>query len=137
MYARGSGTVRFGLSVGFATAVAVPATWARLSTSRAASAATNVSGMIAPAGSVVYFILQQTEEGSAPTSAIPTAGAATARGEDEPLIVVPENCTQYTIDHDDGELTGSVTPGSTFDLSVSQFPALNGKYVQRLRFTPG
>lgn len=137
MYVRGSGTVRFGLSVGFATAVTVPAAWTRLFTSRAASASTNTSGMIVPAGSVVYFILQQLGEGSAPTSVIPTAGTAVARGEDEPRIIVPTNCTQYIIDHDGGEMTGSVAPGSTFDLSVSQFPALNGKYVQRLRFTPG
>lgn len=142
IWARGSGNYSVGLDAGvdsgnIPTGALTSSYVRRNGTAGSLPTVTGAALRVAAnAGADVYFILWQLEEASAVGSVIVTSGSQATRGEDEPRLTVPANCNAYIIDYEGGQLTGSVTPSSTFDFSASALSTLGGKYITRVRLTP-
>lgn len=74
------------------------------------------------------------QAGSAAATPIVNTTTAQTRGEDEPRLTIPAGASRYIIDLEGGsQLTGSVTPGDTWDFSPSAIPGVSLKYVSRVR----
>lgn len=87
VYWRGTGTGRQGNTANFGASEPLPATYTRSVKTQAVDTANRQMGVSAGPGSVVYFILNQFEEGSFATSPIPINGAAATRAADNVSLV--------------------------------------------------
>lgn len=108
--------------------------YARTSGSVTADVNTREMGVRIPAGAVAHFVLMQIEEGASASSPISTSGTATTRGADVASVVVPGNVSTWSATYgvENAIASGSVTPGSTFDL-VTGRPWLGiGNELKRL-----
>lgn len=118
-FVRGSGSVTLRDSLGDgATTFTLSSGYIRRAMTWTPAATTRVFQVRAEPGSIVYFILNQLEEGSFATPPIVVAGAAATRGAATPLVNIPQLSGPFVIYVEQGPIpTASSSFPRLFDLS--------------------